>query len=200
MNSKWDGLREPLERIKSRIDADKNSLLMGTVNLRSSDYELLGKLIQLYCYADLNARRLIDLLRHAAIGPEARYAGRLQDAQVFPKLYEAASLLWDSELKDGLLKACGTIEMHRVHRHNFAHWAARRIRNEDVLILFTKNAREAERRDGAPQTPDELKYALVPLAGFPEELEKLEGHANYLAYSAAHLETHFNGFRQKFSE
>ncbi|WP_133170145.1 hypothetical protein [Kumtagia ephedrae] len=200
MNDVTGLLQAQITEIKKRFEADPGKFLAGTTDLRDSDFALMGKLIQLYCYADLNARRIIDALRHAAVGPEARYASRLQDAQVFPKLREAASELWESNLKEGLLKASDTVEMHRIHRHNFAHWAARRVGSEEALVLFTKNAREAERRDGTPQSPDELKYAIVPLAGFPEEVKKLEGHAKYLADSAAHVEHYLDEFRQRFLE
>ncbi len=186
--------------IKTRFDADPDAFLSATTDLRDSDFALMGKLIQLYCYADLNARRIIDALRHAAFGAEARYASRLQDAQVFPKLREITAELWESNIREGILKAADNMEMHRVHRHNFAHWAARRVGSEEALVLFTKNAREAERRDGEPQQPDELKYAIVPLGIFVEEVQKLEGHAQYLAKSAAHVERYIDEFRQRFSE
>lgn len=118
---------------------------------------------------------------------------------MFPKLREIVEQLWESNLKEGVLRAADTVEMHRIHRHNFAHWAARRVDTDDALVLFTKNAREAERRDRDPQEPDELKYGIVPLAGFPREVQKLEGHAEYLAQSAAHVEQHLEEFRTRFA-
>ncbi|WP_066782304.1 hypothetical protein [Sphingomonas sp. CCH5-D11] len=195
-----ESLRAKITEIKTRFDADPDAFLASTTNLRDADFALMGKLIQLYCYADLNARRIIDALRHAAHGPGARNASRLQDAQVFPKLREIVAELWESNLKEGVLKAADTVEMHRLHRHNFAHWAARRVGSEEALVLFTKNAREAERRDGDPQDPDQLKYGIVPLDGFAEELVKLEGHADYLAQSAAHVERHLTEFTERFAE
>lgn len=200
MTDTTERLRAQITDIKARFDADPDAFLSTTANLRESDFSLMGKVIQLYCYADLNARRIIDSLRHAAIGPDARYASRLQDAQVFPKLREIAAELWESNLKEGILKAADTVEMHRTHRHNFAHWAARRVGSEEALVLFTKNAREAERRDGEPQEPDQLKYAVVPLDGFAEEVLKLEGHTQYLAESASHVERFFDEFRERFVE
>lgn len=200
MTDATERLRAQITEIKKRFDADPDAFLSATVNLRESDFALMGKLIQLYCYSDMNARRIIDSLRHAAFGPEARYASRLQDAQVFPKLREVTAELWESTMKEGILKAADTVELHRIHRHNFAHWAARRVGNEDAVVLFTKNAREAERRDGDPQDPGELKYGIVPLTGFPEELVKLEGHAQYLADTAGHVERCFDDISQRFAE
>lgn len=193
-------LRAQITDIKTRFDADPDAFLASTIDLRDADFALMGKVIQLYCYADLNARRIIDALRHAAQGPRARNASRLQDAQVFPKLREIAAELWESNLKEGILKAADTVEMHRIHRHNFAHWAARRVGSEEALVLFTKNAREAERRDGDPPEPDQLKYAMVSLNGFAEEVTKLEGHAQYLAESASHVERYLTEFSDRFAK
>lgn len=186
--------------IKAAVDANPEGFMAGTTDLREADFALIGKVIQLYCFADLNARRIIDALRHAALGADERIASRLKDAQVFPKLREAADHLPPSNMRDGILRAAETVEMHRVHRHNFAHWAARRVREADALVIFTKNAREAERRDGEAQTPEELKYAIVPLASFPGELVKLAGHTDYLATTAAYIEQHFEQIRSELSE
>src|SRR3546814_4982222 len=105
MNDATEKLLAQSLQIKKRLEADPDAFLAETLDLQEADYSLMGKLIQLYCYADLNARRIIDLLQHAAFGPEARNASRLRDAQVFPKLREIAGYLWASDLKEGLLKA-----------------------------------------------------------------------------------------------
>lgn len=192
--------QDRIEKIRAQFEGDPALFLSKTLDLHDSDFSLIGRVIQLYCYADLNARRIVDSLRHAAFGPDARYGSQLQDAQVFPKLREIAGELWHCNLKDGLLKAADTVELHRVHRHNFAHWAARRVREEEALVLFTKNAREAQRRDGQPQTPEEVKYAIVWLGHFPDEVSKLQAHTQYLAESAAHVELNLEQFRSEFAK
>jgi hypothetical protein len=106
--------------------------------------------------------------------------------------------VWDGDLKEGLLKAAATVEMHRIHRHNFAHWIARRVTGENALVMFTMNAREAERRDGVAQEPKEAKYGILPLDGFDEEVRKLQDHTNYLARQAAHLEQHVTELKTEF--
>ncbi|WP_146121012.1 hypothetical protein [Achromobacter sp. MYb9] len=188
-----------LEAIKTRLDAAPLDVLAESSNVSPADCELMGRFIQQYCFADLNARRIIDLLQHAALGECARNAGNLRDAQVFQKLRDVASSLWASDLKDGLFRASETIEMHRVHRHNFAHWAARRVRGEDALILFTLNATEARRRTGSPPESGELVYALVSTIGLREELDKLVGHTEYLAISAAYIDQNFELFSKKYA-
>src|SRR5206468_3641392 len=126
---------------------------------------------------------------------------RLQDAQVFPMLEQIArNYLSEGDLKQGLLKASATVEMHRIHRHNFAHWIARRVKGTDALVIFTMNAKEAERRDGIPPEPGEAKYGIVPLAGFEEEVRKLQGHTEYLAQIAAAIERNIDGLRDEIAK
>jgi len=190
-----------LGRLKARIDADPDAFFQTTEKLRERDLALIGQLIQLYCYCDLNARRVIDALRHAALGPDKRNASRLPDADVFPHLRDAAALLpQGNSIREGLIRAADTIEIHRIHRHNFAHWAARKVANEEALILFSKNANEAVKRDGIAPDPDELKHALMPLASWSAEVEKLEAHTNYLAQVAADLEKNLDLFKARFAE
>ncbi|MGE7416179.1 hypothetical protein [Methylobacterium tarhaniae] len=201
MSITQEDLNAKVAEIKQKVDVDPEKFLISTVNLTDADCALMGKLIQLYCFADLNARRIIDALRDASMGPEKRNASLLQDAQVFPKLRETiAEVLPDGNDKEGIIKAADTIEMHRIHRHTFAHWAARRVPGEEALILYTKNAREAERRDGKPLGTNYLKYAIVSLLTFDEEIKKLAGHGDYIAQRAAEYERNIELIRKTLAE
>lgn len=192
-----DETAEILATLKANFDSDDNAFIDQTEPLTQSDLAMIGSIIQLYCYADFNARRIVNALRHAATG-EPKSVSRLQDAQVFPALEKLVrDHLWDSDMKNGLLKAAATVEMHRMHRHNFAHWATRRIKGANALIMFTKNAKEAERRDGQTQEAGAAKYGILSLDRFPEEIRKLEGHTNYLALTSAHIDTHLAEIAQE---
>lgn len=187
-----------LASLKSGLEADPEKFLRDTKDLQSSDLLLIGKIIQLYCFADLNARRIIDGLRLAAIGPHAATASTLVEADVLPHLKKAADLLWESNLKKGLYKAADSIEINRSHRHLFAHWSARRVAGQNVLILFTKNATEAKRRDGITPEHNQMKFGMVPLDAFAVELPILEAHTEYLALSASDIEKNADGFKKEF--
>jgi hypothetical protein len=190
---------ELVTQIKMSFESDPMAFINQTQNLNQADVAMIGTVIQLYCYADFNARRIIDVLRHAATG-KPRSVSRLQDAQVFPSLENLVrEHLWDGHLKDGLLIAASTVEMHRLHRHNFAHWIARRVKGADALVMFSMNAREAERRDGIPQQPKEAKFGVLPLVGFNDEIRKLQGHTNYLARTAADLENNVDELQREIA-
>jgi len=186
-----------LSDIKEQLDAaDEAEFLALTDDLIESDFTLIGQLIQTYCYADVNARRVIDNVRGAA--GERQNGSLLNDKDTLTHLRTVAERLPPSDVKDGLLLAVGTIEMHREHRHHFAHWAVRRTRGHDAFIFFTKNAREATKRDGRDLAADELKYGLVALAPLREELVKLIGHSKYVAEAAAYLEGQTGTLRAYF--
>ena len=192
-----DAVQRDIAAVTRLIEENPGQALALSQDPWDEDFALIGKLIQTYCFADVNARRIIDSLRHASIGPEARNASRLPDGQVFPYLGKAVDeTLPEGSLRDGLLRAAGTVDMHRIHRHNFAHWAVRRIAKYDMFIMFSKNAREAERRDGEPPEGNELKYGLVPLPELRAELSKLVGHSEYLARQAARMENEFDQLRE----
>ena len=195
-----DPREQLLQKIKEAFDADPQAFLNQTANLRTPDVTMIGTVVQLYCFADFNARRLVNALQHAATG-KPRSTSRLQDAQVFPALRVLAlKQLPDSNIQQGILKALDTLEMHRVHRHNFAHWAARRIKGVEALILFSSNAREAEKRNYEAHEPGEATYGILPLEGFDGEVRKLRDHTNYLARTAAHVEQHIAEFAVEIAE
>jgi hypothetical protein len=186
-----------INKIKEKLDAaDSTGFMALTHDLREEDFKFIGQMIQTYCYADLNARRVIDSLRGAA--GEVQNGSRLNDRDVLLHLRKVAEILPPSNLKEGLLRAAETVEMHREHRHHFAHWAVRRLKDQDVFVIFTKNAAEAEKRDGVELSVDELKYGLVPLEPLREEFAKLVGHAKYLAESAVYVEENIDKFREQF--
>lgn len=190
-----DPRMELIASIKAAFEGDPQSFINKTADPKTTDITMIGTVVQLYCYADFNGRRIVDVLRHAALG-EPRSASRLQDAQVFPMLTKLViNHLPESDLKSGLLNASETIEMHQIHRHNFAHWMVRRVKGENALVMFSTNSKEAERRDGAPLDPKEAKFGILALDGFDAEVEKLKEHTNYLARTAAMLEREVDKLR-----
>lgn len=195
---------DPLEaeklvaEIDQTIRVDPDMYLNQTSGLLDADFELMGRFVQTYCFADLNARRMIDAVKHASKGSEKRNAGRLQDKQVFEELEKAIAMLPAGTLRDGLMRGATTIGMHYGLRHIFAHWGGRRVKGQDALILFTKNTREAEKKSGLTGAPDELTWVVIPLAALRSEMIKLESHSQFLAASAARFEAEHQGWKAHF--
>jgi hypothetical protein len=182
----------------NKLDPDDSAGFMAlTDELREEDFTFVGKLIQTYCYADLNARRIIDGISGAA--GKVQNGSILNDTDVLLHLRKVAETLPPSNVREGILRAVELVEMHREQRHNFAHWAVRRIKDHDVFVIFTKNAHEAKKRDGVELPQGEFKFGLAPVRLLKEELEKLVGHSKYLAESAIYVEKNISSLREYYN-
>lgn len=186
--AEYDASLRELAAIEAKIRADERAFLLAAEPLGERDLAIIGRVIQNYCYADLSARRIIDTIRHAALGPEHMNAGKLQDTQVFPKLREAIKDLPEEYRGEGIARAADIIELHRANRHLFAHWAARRVPGHHAFVLYTKNEREALSGTTEKLGHGVAKYALVALVPLLHELKKLEEHGSWLAAQSARLE------------
>jgi len=177
-----------LQKLASSISEDEN-WLERTLPLKKSDYSFIGAFIQSYCIADFNSRRLINAMRAIYINDNKDFAARLSDADVLLHLSKFAEQ-WHgiAHVSEGIGRAARTLEMHRIHRHHFAHWIIRRMQSADAFLMLTKNASEAEKRDGKAQGIDEAKWGLVMVKGLKAELVKLQGHSDYLGKIAVKLE------------
>ncbi len=190
-----------VNRIMERISSEKEDFFhYSTEDLTKDDFYLIGRVVQQYCFVDLNARRLIDLLRHAALGPESRNGAGLQDGQVLPQLIAAASKLPTSNLQEGIIRAARSMENYRDHRHHFAHWAARRIVGHNLWIMLNSNSKEIKRRIGIEGNVGELTYGIIHVEYIIEDEKIIEGHSNYLAQAVHHVAAHFDRIQHDFSK
>jgi hypothetical protein len=185
-----------MERLLDAFEADTDAFLNLTTKLRRGDLHLIGEVVQLYSYADFNARRIASALEHASTGAPMAVS-RLQDWEVLRDMEALArEHLPDGNLRDGILKAHGTLLMHRDHRHDFAHWATRRVKGADALVMFSMNAKSAQKRAGTALGAQQSRFGILPLAGFRGEVRKLKGHSNFLAAAASHIDTHIVELRE----
>lgn len=179
-----------------KLEAARRSLkhpLNDTSALEGDDYFKIGLFIQSYCFADLEARRLINLLEQVQSGKPSSYALKLNDKDTIEHLRRhAKECVWHTEISEGLVKAADILGMHREIRHKFAHWAGRRIAGHDAYIFFTANLAGQKVPDDAPrleQAEDaNMQYVLMSVSLLEQELEKLRGHVEYLARIGHQLE------------
>lgn len=167
--------------------------------LRASDFRLIGTFIQTYCFCDFNARRIVDTVRTAKTGTEARFAAVLNDTDALDHLRRCADEeALPASLRDGIRKAAVTLDMHRPIRHRFAHCAVRRTPDGRGYFMLTMNANEAKRRGTAIGMPDHAMRGVMPRSHLRDELRGLQVHGRYLARLAAHLHEHRDELRTVF--
>lgn len=182
-----------LQAIQQHVDSKPDFFYNGPLPLQDKDFLLIGKFVQTYSHADLCARRITNMIQKAIQPSCPINIVALSDYDMLKHLEAMTKKLVDSDIKDGILKAHAALELHRVHRHNFSHWVVRRVKNEDVFIMFSMNNKEATRRDGQSISPNHVKYGLAPISDLIIELEKLVGHTDYLAKCAYLLESDSKG-------
>ncbi|CAM5216401.1 hypothetical protein CDEF62S_00150 [Castellaniella defragrans] len=179
------------ELLKARISL--GNLMKGTHPLSGHDYELIGKFVQTYCVADLEARRVINCLTHIRLGATTTFALKLNDKDALAHLIACAdTCVWNIELAEGIRNAAEIFVQHRHIRHMFAHWAGRRIPGHNSFIFFTASLEKQKLPQGAVMIENvddaNVQYGLMPISNLLEEQKKLEGHAQYIGNMGRQLE------------
>ncbi|MCH1909911.1 hypothetical protein MKP15_14105 [Stenotrophomonas sp. Y6] len=196
-------------------DVEKNDMLKARMSLShvindshplsAQDYELIGRFVQTYCFADLESRRVINHLTHIREGTPTEFALKLNDKDALDHLMACADCCtWNLDLAEGIRKAAEILTQHRHLRHMFAHWAGRRIPDHGALIFFTSSLGKQKiptdavifEENDAPN----MQYGLMPIASVFEELNKLEEHVKYLAAMAFQLETRAPQIAEQFAQ
>ncbi len=173
--------------------------------LSAQEYELIGRFVQTYCFADLESRRVINHLTHIRKGTPTKFALTLNDKDALDHLMACAeTCTWDLDLAEGIRKAAEILVQHRHLRHMFAHWAGRRVLGHDALIFFTASLGNQKIPVDAVrfEESDEpnMRYGLMPESNVREELKKLEGHVKYLSAMAAQLEAKAEQIAAQFAQ
>lgn len=180
-------------------------VLNDTAPLEKDDYFKIGQFIQSYCFADFEARRIINLLEQIQSGKPATYALKLNDKDTIEHLKcQAEDCVWNKNVSEGLSKAAEILGVHRPIRHMFAHWSGRRIPAHDAYIFFTANLGGQKIPDGAPKFEQHeeanVQYGLMPASQLEQELEKLKEHVQYMTNIGRQLEAKVSDIAEQFKE
>lgn len=198
-----DAQEIPADLLAARMSL--GHLMNGTHPLSGDDYELIGKFVQTYCVADLEARRVINCLTHIRKGKATTFALKLSDKDALDHLIACAdSCVWNLELAEGIRNAAEIFVQHRHIRHMFAHWAGRRIPGHDSFIFFTASFGMQKLPQEAVMIEEDgdanVQYGLMPISNLLEEQTKLEGHAEYIAHMGGQLEAKAQQIAEQFAK
>jgi len=170
-----------MEMLEAIVASTQREKLMDFPVLQPADHQLIGFFIQQFNYMDFNLRRAIETFHHAKLLPG-------KAAKKYPKIHssEVASTVQDSvkamdpAVEDiaETIRILSIIERRRGIRNLLGHWAARRIRNEDAIVLLSKDEGDAMRTGGAYLSSGIVKSAILDLADIRglivHELNKFE--------------------------
>jgi hypothetical protein len=154
---------EALEAIVASVPREK---LFNFPILQPLDHQLIGVFVQLFNYMDFNLRRAIETFDHAKLlqGEAAKKYPKIHSSRVAIAVQDAVKAM-DGAVEDIVetIRILEIIERRREVRNLLGHWAARRIPNEDAIVLVTKDEKDAMQTGGAYLDSGYVKSAILDL-------------------------------------
>jgi hypothetical protein len=177
-----------LRRLQDIVANSAATDLAGWPMLNKEDYVLVGGIVVLFSYIDLNLHRILEVFDHRMLlqEPWAGNVGKLRATEVA----EATQSLpcWD----DPGRKALGEIEELRSLRNLVAHFAIRRFPADDAFLFVAKSARDFKRQFGTDPPPGSILTAIIEVEQVKEAIRHIEHVQNWLARAAPKLEHHLS--------
>src|SRR5580704_16177402 len=141
-----------IEMLEAIVSSTPREKLFDFPMLQPPDHQIVGIVIQQFNYMDFNLRRAIETFAHAKLlqGEAARKYPRIHSSKVASAVQGAVEAM-DTGVEDipETLRILAIIERRREIRNLLGHWAARRIPNEDAIVLLTKDENDAMQIGGA---------------------------------------------------
>lgn len=137
-------------------------------NLIPEDFRIIGAYIQMHNFMEFNCRRCVEIFALAGllIGRLSRKPQRISISDLVPTIKKVVEKMNPAveNIRDSLAKL-DEIEARRGFRNLFAHWAARRIPNEDAIVLFSMDGFDQKQISGVDDPlKDVAQTAIVDLA------------------------------------
>lgn len=134
-------------------------------NLTNEDFRLLGMYVQTYNFIDLNIQRCINILKDEAI-----LIFDKKERQDIPFLIDKFinclnKLNLEKEQEVEAIEKLTEIKFRRSIRNIFAHFACKRIPNQDALVFMTNTSKDIKKVFGREEiNPDLILYAIFDVA------------------------------------
>ncbi|MFK3878274.1 hypothetical protein [Pantoea agglomerans] len=156
-------------------------------NLTNEDFMILGKYIQMYCFIELNIHRLFNSIVSAELF-EIKSKGRVSIPCILDKLIElVGDNLVESSKVDETIGKLKEIKFRRDYRNIFAHWAAKRIPNEDGMIFFASDDSDYKKIFGEKIEADMAAYAIFDVADIRGLVTHLSSYEEWIAHFSAEV-------------
>lgn len=139
----------PKEHLTERVVYLKSELGKYSIeelhNLTSEDFKMLGMYIETYNFMDFNVQRLYLLLKEKGVIITDKKT-KEHTTHMLSKLKEVVHQFSDASEVNVALTMMKEIEFRKPYRHIYAHWAAKRIPNEDAIVFFTSDPSEYKKK------------------------------------------------------
>ncbi len=156
-------------------------------NLTNDDFMLLGKYIQMYCFIELNIHRLFNKLVSEGV-ITIKTNKKVSVPYILDKLIDLVNLnLVESSRVDDVIAKLKEIKYRRDYRNIFAHWAAKKIPNEDGMIFFTGDALDYNKVLNKKIDPQTVAYTIFDVADIRGLVNHINDYEEWLAHFYAEI-------------
>jgi hypothetical protein len=173
-----------LRELSAIVCASTSEELSNWPMLTEKDYLLIGVVVVLYSYIDLNLRRIIEAFHHAGkLGePWSKHPETLHSDKVAEAIFSLPC--WN----EGELFQLKEVENLRGLRNLVAHFAPRRFPANDAFLFITKSAKDFKRVYGRFPEPGGVMTAIVEREQIRDAVKFIEAVQNWLARATSQLE------------
>ncbi|EPY9769034.1 hypothetical protein ACXH7K_002014 [Klebsiella variicola] len=148
---------------------------------------LLGKYIQMYCFIELNIHRLFNKLVSEGV-ITIKTNKKVSVPYILDKLIDLVNLnLVESSRVDDVIAKLKEIKYRRDYRNIFAHWAAKKIPNEDGMIFFTGDALDYKKVLNKKIDPQTVAYTIFDVADIRGLVNHINDYEEWLAHFYAEI-------------
>jgi hypothetical protein len=154
--------------------------------LTRDDYVLVGGIVVLFSYMDLNLRRVAEVTDKAGL-LQRPWSGKTEQLNITDVEAALQTLDWSEQNKGALRQ----ISMFRGLRNMLAHFVLRRFPTEDAFVCLAISARDYERQLGAKPKRGELLTAVLDVGHVKEALKQIEHVQLWLAKVASEATVKF---------
>jgi hypothetical protein len=159
---------EELIRLQNIVAELGETQLCLFPSLAPEDVRMLGAFVQLYNLIDLNLRRCVETFAACEKLPadvQVKYLKLPATKLVATVKYAVQGMDPAKENISDTIGKLDEIEFRRPFRNLFAHWAARRLpNNEPAIVFLTKYEADAVQTLGTPLEPGSVASAVMFLA------------------------------------
>jgi hypothetical protein len=184
---------EALEAIVARTPRER---LVDFPVLQPSDHQMIGTFIQLFNYIDFSLRRAIETFAHAKLlqTEAAKAYPKIHSSKVASTVQDAVKAM-DAKVENiaDTINVLTIIERRREIRNLLGHWAARRIPDEDAIVLMTKNEADALQTGGAYLATGVVKSATLDLADLRRLIDQIASIELWLAQKTSEWRKRYIG-------
>ena len=150
-------------RLQAKLD-ECNGELNRLDNLVPEDFRIIGAFIQMYNFMEFNCRRCIEIFAMAGLltGRSGVKPQRTHSSEVVPTIKRVVEQMDPAieNIADSLAKL-DEIELRRGFRNIFAHWAARRIPQEDAMALFSMDGFDERQISGIDRPLEDVARTVI---------------------------------------